>query len=809
MQLAFDVTYTDPTTNDVVPWAKPTKALCAEIFNAPWKVCDLETTGLNPASAPQKFTNKDLQRGIDPHLRVRVVSVLYPSTVAGELPRRVAIDLDQVSKADRRAIYRAILSKYYFNHNIGFDAYWMYADLPKDERDFSVKILDSMLIARAMVPHQPLLMARLCSDETATEETVNYAQSMFREERGGWSLADLVFTQQGKLLDKDMQGPKNWCEPFLTQRQYQYATDDVVETHLLLCKMLGCEPTDNLAEAYEAAKATNSTLAMFEPQVLDVVRMRLHGMPWNEENAQKFVTKANAKIADFAKQLVELEPSLAQFEKELADATAGIGANLKKAIGKAFLDKGLNLDTTEATKDYKVGEKDLRKAGAQASEIARPLFSAWVGLSKAKKTRTMALEVSAFAKRSGDELIHPNTMHGPATGRLSSSEPNCQQFPSAQDFRDCVKAPEGFKVVASDFSALDVRVGAALAIRAQRQIVEAAMGVRKVDDEIRQVIVSVLNSPRPLEKYSEHLMGRQREAKEWRDKIEEAKTYSGKAKSAFWDEYRRRNRRLLLARFAFCLKFVRVRAEEAGEEEWGLLRNAFRIPAMDIHTWTALSMKGQDPTGLTKGLSDEAVAQVLKQKKGELGDARKTGKVGNLSLMYAMQSLGLKDAAAKNYDIHWSIEQAEAVRSEWFASYVEIDLWHAWTELNPHEEVQVPDPDRGNHIRRKMVYEARTLGNRVLYAFGLNAALSYEDQSSGADILGRAMNTWSKQYPDTFQYAVNQVHDEMVFVVPADKVEHHNKIIADVMVESANFFLAPFGVPGECSPAIGDVWLKD
>jgi len=809
MQLAFDLTYTDPTTNEVVPWAKPSKSLLADIFNAPWKVCDLETTGLNPASEPQKFSSKELQRGVDPTVRIRVVAVLYPSKVAGELPHRVAFDLDQVPKHEQRSIFRAVLSKYYFNHNVGFDAYWLYASLPKDERDFNVKILDSMLIARAMLPQQPLLMARLCSDETADQAAVEYAQSMFREERGGWSLADLVFTLFGRVLPKDLQGPKNWCEPFLTQAQYKYATDDVTETHRVLCKLLGCEPTDNLAEAYEAAKATNPTLVKFEPQVLDVVRMRLHGMPWNEENAQRFVEKANAKIADFAKQLTELEPSLAPFERELADPTSGISSKLKKVVGEAFTAKGLQLDTTSATREYKVGEKDLRKAGAQASELARPLFTAWVGLAKAKKTRTMALEVSGFAKRSGDGLIHPNTMHGPATGRLSSSEPNCQQFPRDQDFRDCVKAPPGFKVVASDFSALDVRVGAALAIRAQRQIVDAALGLRKVDEEVRQVIMNVLNSPRPLEKYSEHLLARQREVKEWRDKIDDARSLTGKAKSQFWDEYRRRNRRLLLARFAFCLKYVRVRAVDAGEDEWGLLRSAFRIKNMDIHTWTALSMTGQDPTALTKGLDDQAVAQVLKAKKKELGDARQTGKVGNLSLLYAMQALGLKDTAAKAYDIHWTLEQAEAVRSEWFASYVEIDLWHAWTELNPYEEVVVPDPERGNQLRRKTVYEARTLGDRVLYAFGLNAALSYEDQSTGADILGRAMHTWSSQHPDTFQYAVNQIHDEMVFVVPADQVEYHSKIISDVMVEAANHFLAPFGVPGECSPAIGDVWLKD
>jgi DNA polymerase I-like protein with 3'-5' exonuclease and polymerase domains len=174
-----------------------------------------------------------------------------------------------------------------------------------------------------------------------------------------------------------------------------------------------------------------------------------------------------------------------------------------------------------------------------------------------------------------------------------------------------------------------------------------------------------------------------------------------------------------------------------------------------------------------------------------------------------MQTLGLVEAAAKNYNIHWEFEYGNKVRSDWLAAYVEIDLWHAWTELNPHEQMFVPDPDKGGKFVKKAAYKSVTLGGRTIYTFGLNAALAYQDQSSGADILGLVMDTFHQKYPEVFDTVVNQVHDELVFEVPDEKVEGYTKLISDVMTGCAESLLMPFGVRGECSPAIGDVWVKD
>jgi DNA polymerase I-like protein with 3'-5' exonuclease and polymerase domains len=802
MQLGFDMVYHDPVTQETVPWALPSKALLAEIAEAKWKVTDIETTGLTPYSEQLNFSGKELRRGVNPILRLRVNTVLYPQD--GEL-KVVGFDFDQLTVQERRLVCEAVHTNAVFGHNVGFDAFWI-QDLADGK--MPTLLLDSMLLARALRPDAPLVLAKMCNDENEDSDFRAAAESVFIQGKSGWALADLSLALLRKMVDKGKQGPKNWAEPFLTQEAYNYATGDSRTTYELLMKILEPYEGEDLLEKYMNARNTNPVVEMLEPQVADIVAMRKNGMPWSEEEAERYALSKIAAVKAYAKQMCEIEPALEKYLLALSDVNAGIKVDLKTAMGEAFRNRGLDLDTTEKTGLPKVGEKDLRKAKAQESAEAIPLFDAWVGLSKAKKTRQMALEVTKFAKRGPDGRIHSLTSHGPVTGRLASKEPNSQQFPSVQEFRNCVAAPIGSKMVASDYSALDMRVGAALAIRAQKQIVEACMGDRQVDPDVLQCIARVLENRVSLYAATAEEALASKRFLAWKLKMETVADVAT-ARKAYWEEYRSRARRMLLTRFTRCYKAVRERAEAAGTPEWGSLRDAFNIPGMDIHSWTALGMIGRDPVAEFGGLSNDEVAKRLKVVKKELGDTRKTGKVGNLSLLYAMKTLGLCEAAAKNYNIHWSFEEGDSVRTSWLATYIEIDLWHAWKELTPIDSVYIPDPDRGGRYVKKAVYDCRTLADRKILAFGLNAALSYEDQSSGADALGVFMYTMRMKYPKVFETTVNQVHDEVVFQIKDEHVEGYTQIIQDEMVACAEKFTMPFGVHVECSPAIGQVWLKD
>lgn len=807
MQMGFDLVYTDPNTHEVVPWAMPDKRLIEAIKAAPWKIVDVETTGLNPASKEQNFSGKELRRGIDPALRQRINSVLYYDESGLQV---VSFDYDTMTSDERRQVSDASLTGVFIAHNAGFDGYWNRIHSKTKPR----LVLDTMLMSRILVPEHPRAMAKLCGDESVDLTIQQHAEMMFMAGRSGWSLADLACGVLGRILPKGLQGPKNWCEPFLSQESYEYATGDVITTFdlvLAIFKISRDEVDANplrLMERYEELRRLNPALAIVEPQVLDVIEMREHGMPWNAATAEAYVAKQWAKVKEFAQLMVEIEPSLAPHLVSLAEPEKGVTANLKSAIGQAFAARGVELDMTEKSGEFKIGEKDLRKAKAANTPEAKLLFTTWTSLNRAKKAGNMAREFSGYSKRSFDEYLHPNTGHGPVTGRLSSSEPNCQQMPRDQGFRNCVKAKKGYKIVASDYSALDMRVGAALSLRAQHHIVEAYMGDRKVTIDVRRCIERVLESKINLVQAREEEDRAVKAFEAWKLLREEQTEQGGDVRKKYWDHYRKLARTQLLAGFQRCLRQVRDNADEVGTSDWGSLRDAFSIPGMDIHTWTALGMLGKDPKALFGGLSDGDVATELKKWKAELGDHRQTGKVGNLSLLYAMKTLGLMEAAAKNYNIHWTYEEADKVRTDWLAAYVEVDLWHKWTELNPVETVYIPDPDKGRY-GKKDVFASYTLGNRLIYAFGLNAALSYEDQSTGADILGRVMSTLRTEHPDLHEMTINQVHDELVFMVPEEIVVEATERIQKLMTDCAEHFLMQFGVKGECSPAVGDEWLKD
>jgi hypothetical protein len=808
MQLGFDLVYTDPNTHEVVPWSVPTTELLHEIKGAPWKVVDIETTGLNPASQEQKFTSKELRRGVDPRLRLRVLSVLF---IRNGVKRVVAFDFDQLNEVERVAVCGASLKHALIAHNAGFDGYWV--RLRSKVRPSLV--LDTMLLARVLAADHPIVMAKLCGNENVLPEIREAAEMMFMQGKSGWALSHLAVGRLGRILPKGLQGPKNWAQPFLAQDSYDYASGDVLVTFDLLLNLFGITEAEVLANPqrlltrYAELKTRFKALAIIEPQVLDVIEMREHGMLWSSEEAETYIAGQWDKVSAAARKMVELEPSLAPFEKAMASPSSGVTADLKIAIGNAFTARGLVLDLTDSTSAFKIGEKDLRRVKAAITPEAKELFETWVAMNRNKKAGNMAKDFTAYAKRSGDDKLHPNTGHGPVTGRLSSSEPNCQQMPRDQGFRNCVRAPVGYKIMADDYSALDMRVGGALAIRAQRQILEAYMGDHPVDLDVLRCIERVFEGKLTLEEIREEDARAAKDFKDWKDKLEAETEAGGNSRKQYWEAYRKKARTQLLAGFQRCLKEVRIRADEAGTADWGSLRDAFNIKGMDIHSWTALGMVGKDPKALFGGMSDVDVAIALKAAKKELGDNRQTGKVGNLSLLYAMKTKGLMDAAAKNYNIHWTFEEADKVRNDWLATYIEIDLWHKWTELTPFDTVYVPDPEKGNRFVKKAVYASRTLGDRLIYAFGLNAALSYEDQSTGADILGRVMSVLREEHPAIFDATINQVHDEAVFMFPDEKVEEYTKIVDRVMTECAEHFLMPFGIKGECSPAIGQVWVKD
>lgn len=106
-------------------------------------------------------------------------------------------------------------------------------------------------------------------------------------------------------------------------------------------------------------------------------------------------------------------------------------------------------------------DKDTLKAmGALSSYPMTRLLAAFRVYNKASKY------LSTYGESLADQQImsHDGRLHGrvnmaqAATGRMSSSGPNTQNFPNAEYFRAAFIADEGFKIVVRDYSGIEVRV---------------------------------------------------------------------------------------------------------------------------------------------------------------------------------------------------------------------------------------------------------------------------------------------------------------------------------------------------------------
>ena len=1172
------------------------------IQQAHWVSTDVETTGLTDASVPVALAPVNIKQGASNVVRMRTIQARVP-TVRGRRGERsnFVFDCDKMGPALTAEVARAVLSRRMFiAHNAGFDLYWL--RLAEGRRTMPAMVVDTMLMTRLLRPELVLVRAELIRDikhinEVPFADEIGQAawKSLISGASGG-SLADVVLAMFNTVVDKTYQLPANWTG-LLGFAHYDYANDDTVWADRILCNLLDVDDEGDLLQAYLGRRARQATVRLVEPQVPELVMLREQGMPINTDVGRRYVIRKRAELAKKVDELIAMEPTLEEHRNVLSDPDAGLDDALKRSLAAAFEARGVLLRRT-ATGAPQVGEKDLRACRAVQIDASRPLFNAWVAVCRSKKSSAMALEVVGFATRGKDGRVRSLLSHGPVTGRLSASEPNCftgateiltndgwvrfdqlkrgvpvaqyergavtfvqpdayiehhfdgelvhnrtrainllttpdhrclvinrntgaeqvydasaypedhiqlhaatypggaglpltdteirflvaaqadgswhdggldftfsrerkvarftelfgaefklmkpadgaigarhrvrlgkahplttvahtylgeaksfgawilelsraqldvfvdeldywdglytrkgvsvtyttvdkvsadwvqaaytlsgtrarlvaykaigartnqtwrvqapkarassyttnrvqkrvpysgqvycvtvpsgyivvrhegvtmvtgncQQFPRDQLFRamlisgtrpgceymriianelnrqlladvserevavgDTVevesawmaamfwsdkKVPEWprdaynemeshiqaqftHKIVASDFGALDVRVGAALCVRSQREMIALAHGtvvpgpVQPPESVVKVVrkVVPLLEAKDPAAALENQAWLYEKDVKRLEarlDKLKDDLDAERIQRKLYFTRRSEIKEELLSVKLGWRLAQCLSLGAKRGEREYSALRDAF-VADIDIHTFTGMKLVGRDPMQEFDGLSVPDRKALEKKLKKELGPRRQQGKIANLSLLYGMADAGFQEAAARGYDEHWTMEEAHEIRALWMNAYPEVELWHLWTECLQAGVVYVPEKGREKPVRSGW-WMARTLAGRDIVAFGLNAALSYQDQSSGADILGLIMHRLRVEYPHIFECGINQVHDELVLQFP---VEHHDEylpIVENVMVECANSLTMPYGVPTAVSPACGPIWVKD
>jgi len=800
---------------DGTGWAGFESEVEKQLQNAPWKCVTLRATALSPSNEPRNFTLNDEASGWNGICRPRVLTVAWPDPISQET-RLSSWELDSLNIEERARLFEVCLTQVVIGYDLVVTLNWLsheHARITGELPDFPDRTIDIGLAGRILRPSVPMELQVKANKDDGAKDIVAQGGS-------GWTLEALSsVVLNAPVVSYTPTVSREWAAPApLSDDLREEVEAQTTMVMRVLQGLLKVDESMDLLDAWDnhVMAQSRSDVAHLHyiqhyPQVLSA--MHLKGMPFSQASYKEYVQTLEANLETLVHDLIAAAPELQEFEGDFLDPSKGLSERLKHAIGKAFTDRGLTLDHSKGKGRLpKIGEKELRGAGATRNEQTRPIFESLIAIGKNKRQTEMAHNLSGFAERSHDGRLHSVFQATTGTMRLVSTEPNCQQMPGVQSFRNLIEADEGHQMVSYDFSALDVRNGAALAIRAQRRWVEALktgnLNQLTHDPEMIKALDEALSSQNP----KIELMALERNMHRLQEKARQ---------SGAWQEYETAQKRQIAHRAAVAWLAIKPHTEGSEDGCWGGLREAFQLNA-DVHAYTGLRFTGKDPKSLiTTELGDKPSQDALKawwdKMAGELGPVRRRGKIANLSLLYAMTLEGFQKDAAQKFDEHWSLKETQTYYNGWYQTFPEIDLMNCMMAMqaithgsDKNRLMGYRFKDEGRYGRKALtMFKCRTLADRILYAEGINAGLNYGNQGTGADVLMRVMVDLRLNYRPVFNCLVNQVHDELVSMMPNAKLEEFKDIKETVLLQHAAEMTEPFGVPMDISCTVGDVWIKD
>ena len=229
-------------------------------------------------------------------------------------------------------------------------------------------------------------------------------------------------------------GRSDWTKPELSEKQLQYAAEDVAHC-------------DKLKEKLRAKlkKLRLLKIALLEFRAIwPEVAMELNGFAFNKE---KWLALAKVNAAK-AKEILEVlyrdlpDP---YGQVSLPGMGAGFNINSPKQIMMSLNRMGVDIESTDSdtlamvAKDFPITEQII-------------LYRQYK-----KRCTTYGPD---YLKNVRDDTGCIHTSYYPFTesGRYASSKPNLQQIPRTADFRSCFIAKEGWRLLVCDYGQIEVRL---------------------------------------------------------------------------------------------------------------------------------------------------------------------------------------------------------------------------------------------------------------------------------------------------------------------------------------------------------------
>ena len=263
-----------------------------------------------------------------------------------------------------------------------------------------------------------------------------------KTKRPEFSLKALCSRHLGIDLDKSLQA-SDWGNAELTEAQMEYASRDVEVLPALQ------EIQENLLNADGLRH-----IAQLEFDTIPaIVEMQVTGMPFSWDEAEKLRV---IKKQETAKAVDDLEKEVrskqATHQVTLFGDVVGVDVNFNSPVQiKKYLKDKLGLDVDSSDVETLKG-------------IDHPFAAKLLKYRGLEKQLQFFDQFEEYGAKSGRLYPFINQCRA-ATGRMSSSRPNQQQVPKRGEgkvFRNLFKCKPGYKMVKVDYSAIEMRVTAAV-----------------------------------------------------------------------------------------------------------------------------------------------------------------------------------------------------------------------------------------------------------------------------------------------------------------------------------------------------------
>lgn len=697
--------------------------------------------------------------GANCQARLRVLAVQIPKT-----EQSISWDVDQLSASDREALVHAVIDgKNILGHDMARVLMW----LLQHTGDLApAKVLDTMLLAR-FNPDKTWALHELAAQGNAE------AQRLVNTDDGEapCTLSALYLTSTGQTLNDGWVGSHNWAMKNLSIGHWRGVMEVLEVQSEVFFSM------DRPDESY---------FDIWQHQPMRMAQMSNRGMPISRERLEGVKADRMQRMEATVPILLEHIPGLTEHAARLAASVGSVPDDIKKVLAAYASENGFTLETGKTGVPI-VSAKKVKLNGADKL----PGWELWNTLHSAKQVASLCDVISTFSVKRTDthNTLHPLFSQSTVTLRCATEAPTVQNFPRPEavpaDFmpdcadrveaysllqlRSAVEALPGWVIISADYAQIELRIAAALALRAIDEAELAVDGVFVTPKWVREALfLGASDAP-----------------------INETSTGFEAHKNDL----------------ALAWRGVVTRGTP--------MADIFR-QGLDPHLLTSLSIAarrgaidliGSSPMEYLVAL-DKAGTDALKV---TIAADRQSAKPTNFGLLYGSQAKSLWARGITDYGLSWTLEEASQARDTWMEDFCDLRFWQLWVSyVHKAPKDQATMLYRKNQWTKEVTtkpYQMRTsttLLGKPVYTPDIRECLNHQSQATGAEMIALAIKNLTLAEP----YMVNLIHDELVAHCPEGLAEDVKNDIEQCMLDAANAILGPWGIPAEVESKTTKRWGK-